>query len=277
MISIFDYTDYSHFLRAYYTYEKSQKPYFSYQYLADKCGFKSKSYLYKVIKGDKALNVSSALRIAAFMKLKKKETDYFEAIVQFTNSKQNSEKEFYFRKLQTFSKNSEQALIRKHQFEYFKNWYNCAIRELATIIDWKDDYAYLAKQIVPHITPSEAKQSVELLCELGFIQRTESGRYERCNAIVSTGPDVISLAVNKFQKKNLQLASEAIDRFPRPERDISTLTVSVNQEGVDRISKEIAECRKRILDLISQYSEVDKVYQVNFQSFPLSKSAKDHK
>lgn len=277
MVSIFDYTNYSLFLKAYYEHEKSVKPHFSYQYLADKCGFKSKSYLYKVIKGEKALNVSSALRIASFMKLKKRETDYFEAIVQFTNSKQSSEKEFYFKKLQQFSGSSEQSIIRKHQYDYFTHWYNCAIRELATIIDWHDDYDYLAKLVVPHITARQAKQSVDLLCELGFITRTVHGTYERSDAVITTGADVVSVAVNQFQKKNLQLASEAIDRFARPDRSISTLTVSVNAEGVQRISKEIALCRQRILSLVAEYPEVDSVYQVNFQSFPLTKPATDQK
>ncbi len=117
MISIYNYTTYQLFLKEYYDEQKANNDFFSYQYLADHCGFKSKSYIYKVIKGEKNLTVNGALKIGTFMKLKKQELDYFEAIVLFTNAKNVDEKDFYFTKLQQFSKGSQASKIRQNQFE----------------------------------------------------------------------------------------------------------------------------------------------------------------
>lgn len=277
MVSIFDYTNYQAYLKAFYDEEKASKPYFSYQYLADKCGFKSKTYLHKVINGEKALNVNSALKIGGFLKLKKRELDYFEAIVLFTNAKTVTEKEFYFKKLQKYSKRCSSSQLRQNQYEYFNHWYNSVIREIVTIVDWQNDYTLLAKSVVPAITPREAKKSVQLLLDLGLIQIDGNGLYFRTDRSVTTGEDIVSLAVHHFQKENLQLAAEAIERFSRPERDISTLTMSIPEEGVKRVKDEIAQFRKRLISIVEEYEEVDRVYQVNFQAFPLSTPKKDIK
>lgn len=277
MISIYDYTHYQTFLKAYYEQEKGTKSFFSYKYLADKCGFKSKTYLHKVICGEKALNVNSALKIGTFLQLKKREMDYFEAIVLFTNAKTVTEKEFYFTKLQKFSNQSNSSLLRQNQYDYFNHWYNSVIRELVTIMDWRGDYTQLAKAVVPEITIKEAKRSVTLLLELGLITCDEEGIYHRTNRSITTGADIVSLAVNHFQKENLRLAAEAIDRFPREKRDISTITMSIPEEGVGRIKDEIAQFRKRLIAIVEDYDTADRVYQVNFQSFPLTQTPKDTK
>lgn len=275
MLSIYEYTSYKDFLRDYYNEKKSELSHFSYQFLADNCGFKSKTYIYKVIKGEKALTLKSALKIGTFMKLKKKEMDYFEAIVMFTNSKSVDEKDFYFKKLQNFCKGCESQLLRQYQFEYFNHWYNIAIREIAPMINWMDDYVVLAKAVTPHITAKEAQKSIALLLKIGLLERDEEGRYHQTDRAITTGADVTSHAVNRFQRENLHLAAEAIDRFPRDKRDISTLTVSISESGADRIKKEIALFRKRLVEIVAEDEPVDRVYQINFQAFPLSSIQKE--
>lgn len=276
MNSIFDYTNYQTFLKEYYESEKKKKRFFSYQYLADHCGFKSKTYLFKVIKGEKALTVEGAQKIGTFLKLKKKELAYFEAIVLFTNAKSIEDREKYFEQLQKLSKSSISSKLRQNQFDYFNNWYNAVIRELACIRDWNGDYEKLAKMVVPEITVKETKNSVQLLIDCGLIKLDENNKYIRYNRAITTGDDVVSLAVNHFQKENLQLASQAIDRFERKDRDISTLTVSISESGAETIKNEIAQFRKKLIDIVNKEKNVDRVYQINFQAFPLSTSIEEN-
>lgn len=120
MPSIYDYFDYRLFLKDYYEEQKKEKPFFSYQYLADHRDFRSKSFLHKVIKGEKTLTVESALKIGKFMKLKKRDLDYFEAVIHFTNAKTSAEKEYHFKKIQNLSPKSRSAMLRQNQYEYFR-------------------------------------------------------------------------------------------------------------------------------------------------------------
>lgn len=274
MISVFEYTNYHSFLQDYYKEQKAINPVFSYQYWANKCGFKSKTFLYKIVKSEKTLSVSGIIKIAEYMKMKKHERLYFEALVEFGNAKTAFEKEYRFTKLQELCKDKKNKEIRRNQVDYFSHWYNSVIRELVTIIDWKGNYSILARAVQPSISVNQAKNSVILLEKLGLIKKNKEGKFVQCDNVISTGKEVSAVAVSKFQRENLQLALESIDRFSKDECDISTLTASISEKCEAQIKEEIALFRKKLIKIIEKDNPVDRVCQINFQLFPLSKVQK---
>jgi|WetSurMetagenome_2_1015567.scaffolds.fasta_scaffold00328_21 uncharacterized protein (TIGR02147 family) len=270
MPDIFTYSDSRSFLKDYYDEQKKASPAFSYQFFADKAGLKSKTFMYKVITGQKTLSKSAVFAVAQAIGLKKKETEYFEAMVHFTQAKTEREREFYFNHLQAFGKHHSSAQLRQDQFTYFSKWYYPAIREIIAFLDFKDDFKLLARTLNPPITTTQAKNAVRLLLNLGLIKRASSGRYYQTDKSITTGDEVRSLAVGTFQKENLRLAAESIDRHKRHLRDISTLTVGISEAGFQRVSEEVAVFRKRLAEIVEKDEPVDRVYQINFQLFPLS-------
>src|SRR6185436_18708226 len=76
--NIFAYLNYRDFLRDFYQEQKAKNPVFSYQYFANRAGFKSKSFLKLVIDGRKNLTGSSLEKMAQAMKLSPKAFSYFE-------------------------------------------------------------------------------------------------------------------------------------------------------------------------------------------------------
>lgn len=275
MTNVFEYTNYHTFLQDYYEEQKKENSCFSYQYWANKCGFKSKTFLYKIVKGDKQLSIPGTLKIASYMKMKKQERSYFEALVEFGNAKTAVEKEFRFAKLQEFCKDSTVRELRKNQFEYFSHWYNAVLRELVTIIKWNGNFSVLAKAVSPSITIAQAKKSIALLEELQLIKKREDGEYEQCDTVITTGKEISSVAITSFHRENLELALESIDRYSPEECDISTLTASVSANGEAQIKEEIALFRKKLIKIIQNDNPVDRVCQVNFQVFPLSKTRRE--
>lgn len=73
----------------------------------------------------------------------------------------------------------------------------------------------------------------------------------------------------------MQLAQESVDRHTSQERDISAVTVGLSASAYAVARQEIALLRKRLLALSEQDTQVDKVYQCNFQLFPLSQTLQD--
>ena len=270
MPDIFTYTDHRLFLKDYYDEKKRLQPSFSYQYFANRAGLKSKTFIYKVIAGQKALSKGAVFAVAQAMGQKKRETEYFEAMVNFTQARTEREREFYFNHLQTFGRHHSSAQIRQDQYTYFSKWYYPALRELVAILDFKNDFKLLARSLDPPITVVQARKAVQMLLDLGLIKRTSSCRYCQTDKSLTTGDHVQSLAVQAFQKENLRLAAEAIDRHKRDDRDISTLTTSISEAGFRRISEEIAAFRKKLAGIIEKDEPADRVYQINFQAFPLS-------
>lgn len=277
MISIYNFTSYREFLHDYYKEQKRLNSSFSYQAFADKAGFKTKTFIYKVIKGKKALAKQGTIKIAGAMGLKKRETDYFRAMVNFNNEKNIDDKEYYFHQLQKLSKRLEVGIIRKNQYNYFQQWYIAVIRELVTILDWKNDYKSLAKAVNPPITPKQAKDAVKLLIDLKMIKKLPTGKYIQKNKSITTGDLVKSLAVQKFQKQCMELASTAIDRHKKEVRDISTLTVGISDKGFHKITQEIKDFRRKLVEIVQRDEPVNRVYHINFQLFPVSELPKNGK
>jgi uncharacterized protein (TIGR02147 family) len=274
MPDIFTYSDSRLFLKDYYDERKKAQSSFSYQYFADKAGLKSKTFIYRVIRGQKTLSKSAVFAVAQAVGLSKRETEYFETMVNFTQAKSDPEREFYFNHLQSFGRSHVAGRLRQDQFDYFAKWYLPALREIVAYLDFKEDYRLLARTLDPPITLAQARDGVKVLRDLGLIKRLPSGRYCLNDSSITTADTVRSLAVKTFQKENLRLAAEALERHERSRRDISTMTVGVTGEGFKRICEEVAAFRRRVAELAEAGGKVDRVYQVNVQVFPLTTTPK---
>jgi uncharacterized protein (TIGR02147 family) len=136
----------------------------------------------------------------------------------------------------------------------------------------KDEYARIARMLSPSITAVQAKKAVKLLLKLGLINKNGEGFYELTGKAITTGPDVKSLVVANFQRETMRLGIEAIDRYPQAQRDISTMSVGISEEGLKKVSALLADCRKAIAEVAGNDREADRVYQVSLQAFPLSKT-----
>lgn len=268
---IFSYTDYRTFMKDFFLYMKSVKPHFSYQFFADKAGFKAKSFIHKVIKGERSLSQNSVFNIARALNLKGREINFFEALVHFSESKTAEEREYYYTKMLEAEPQGNGVRLRKNQYDYFSQWYHSVVRELVTLTPFGEDYQTLAATITPPITPKQAKESVALLLELGLIRKNEtSGRYEYSDSYITTRDTVEAVAVNKFQRETMNLALQSHQNSDREKRDFSTLTIGVSEKGYERIRSELKEFRSYIGHIVAEDNPSDRVYQFNFQLFPVS-------
>jgi uncharacterized protein (TIGR02147 family) len=268
---IFAYTDYRKFMKDFFTFMKSTKPFFSYQYFAEKAGFKAKSFVHKVIKGERALSQNSVFCIARALNLKGKEIAFFEALVHFNESTTAQEREYYFTRMQQVEPKNEGIRLKKNQYDYFAKWYHAVVRELVTILPFGKDYKMLAQAMLPHITPKQAKESVALLLELGMIRKNEkSNLFEQTDAYITTRDTIVALAVNKFQRETMDLASKSHEDDDRESRDFSSLTIGISAGGYAKIRSELKDFRSYIGRIVEEDNPADRVYQINFQLFPVS-------
>ena len=161
--------------------------------------------------------------------------------------------------------------ILEHQYEYYAKWYNPVIRELVAYPDFKGDFETLGKMVLPPVSAREARQSVELLLKLGMIQR-RAGRFVQTEPLVGTGPEVWSTAVVNYHKTMAGLAASAYDRCKGDERNITAVTLNMTKDNLSRLVKETSAFRDRLMELAQDAGDGTKVYQVNIQIFPVSRS-----
>jgi uncharacterized protein (TIGR02147 family) len=272
MTDIFTYLDYRKYLKDYYDEKKAENPHFSYRYIAGKVGFKSAGLFTKILQGKRNISMKLTLRFIEAFKLRKKEADYFELLVQFNQARTASEKNHFFEKLLGIKK-SKIAIVDADKYEFYDKWYYTAIREILSFYRFNDDYRELSRMVMPSISPSEAKRAIELLMNLGFVSKRENGTYERIEPVISTGYDARSIAIHKLVLGTMDLARESIDRFPKEQRNLSSLTLSISLDSFQQIQEELRGFRRRLMEIANHDENPDRVYQINFQVFPVSRIA----
>jgi len=270
MKKIFSYTNYRTLLKDFYEEKKSSGGY-TYRDFSEQAGMNSSSWLLHLIKGTKNLSEQTAVKVAEVLKLKKKETEYFLLMVQFTQAKTSDEKNNVYKQMIALKRRLKVIKITEEQYQYYTKWYHPVIRSLVSKVDFGDDYSLLAKKLLPVITPAEVKKSVNLLKKLGFIKKCENGKWIQNSSVLSTGDEVTSLNVVNYHKQVSKLAEDAFDRCSKDIRDISALTLGINKADFKRIKARIQEFRKEIMDIAKNSENDDRVYQLNFQFFPVSK------
>jgi uncharacterized protein (TIGR02147 family) len=270
---ILEYYDHKSYLRDMYTAVKKVKPSFSYRYIAKSAGFSSPSFFLKVLEGTNQLNMNTILRLAEIFKLSEKDKEYFELLVLYNQAQSHQEKKYFLEKIAAIKRIRVKSMD-PYQFDFFNNWYNVAILELLDFITYNGDNKELASLVDPPIKVSEAKGAITLLEKLGLIRKNDDGSFEKTNATLSTGYEARSVAIQQFQIETMELAKQAIDRHKKESREIATLTLSVSDDLMDRIKDKLKYVRRQILEMARMDENSQRVYQINFQVFPLSKKYK---
>jgi uncharacterized protein (TIGR02147 family) len=268
-VNIFEYSDYRVFLKDYYESNKQNNPQFTYRYIAKSVGFKSAGHFTQILKGLINLSASMASNFAEFLKFGKKESEYFEFLVRFNQAKTHAEKKRCFERMLKFDELKIDT-ISSDQYEYFENWYYVAIREVLAYYPFNGNFTELAKKLNPSISPLEAKKAIDLLLRLGLVVRNNDGIYVKASSVVSANPVGKAVAIANQALDTMRLAAEAIDRFPKEQRNISGVAFSISRQTYETIQDEVRDFRKKILEIAQVDCGPEGVYQFNVQLFPLT-------
>lgn len=273
MTSIFIHTDFRACLKSWLEAKKREDPAFSLRVMAKKAGFKSAGHFSLVLNGKVNLSQKYLESLTASLGLNKKETEFFHALVLYTQARTHEEKKRNFERMASFSK-SECKVIDVAQYEFFKHWYFTAVRELLAIHPFRGDFKALAKMVQPVITPLEAEKSIKLLLRLGMIKKSADGVYQKIDPALCTGYQTPTVAVSTFLSETIDLAKKSLYKTPRDERNISWATVSISEEQFKAIQEEIRAMRRKIIDISQCDDNPERVYHFGFQLFPLSRAGK---
>jgi len=268
---VFRYLDARRFLGDYYRYKKATSRAFSYRAFSRKVGLGSPNYLKLVIDGERNLTSEMAGRFAAGVGLAGKARTYFVDLVAFTQAKTTDEKAACYERLIRFREHREVHRIDLAYGQYHRDWYIPAIRELAFREDFQHDPAWVARQLLPPIRESQAREALELLEELELLVQGEDGRWRPADALLSTGPEVKGMHYVQYHRTMIGRALAALDELPPADRDISSVTVTLGPDGVQLLKERLRSFRRELLQQSAEETDPRRVLQVNLQLFPLTR------
>jgi uncharacterized protein (TIGR02147 family) len=275
-IDVFQYQDYRAFLRAYYRARKAQKDGFSLRAFSRRVGLRSPNYLKLVIDGARNLTPDMAIRFAEGCGLSGQATEYFCELAALNQARTSKERELHYRRIKRFRRfRSVQRLDAAHD-AYHSHWFIPAIRELVSHRAFAEDPKWIAKTLLPGISVPEVERALQVLLQLGLLVRdAASGRLLQAEPLLETGEGPLSHHVANFHRAMMAHAAEAIDRVPRAEREIASLTLCLSQPRLLALKSELEEIRRDLLQRYQADGESERVVQVNLQMFPLSRKAED--
>lgn len=268
-VNIYAFLDYRKYLEAYYRSRKAADRKFSHRFIGKEGGF-DPGLFSKILQGKRDISTTMVFKLAALLKLNRRQTSYFESLVLYNQAMLHHERRHHYEKLAAL-RGSEAKAVEQHQYEFYSKWYHSALREL---LDFHatdgSDCDRLARQLIPPIKASEARQGLDLLEKLGFVARDEAGRYRVKDSLITTGYGNPGLSANNFVLESLELAKGAIDRFPAEVRNLSTVTFSIPAARYRHYEEKIRAFRRELMQEIGREKGSSVVYQLNLQLFPLS-------
>jgi uncharacterized protein (TIGR02147 family) len=270
MMSIFEYVDYRKVLQDLYNREKASNRCFSYRILAELVGYSSAGFFTKILQGAVNISKQKALAFAKAFKLTKIETDYFQFLVAFNQSRTHEERTGYFEKLIEIRK-KKLPNSTLNNYEVFSEWYYVVILELLDFYPFSGNYKDLGTMVIPSLSAENTREAVETLEQFGFIIRNKEGYYERVEKLLSSQDYWASVAQTNYHIKTAELAKSAILNSIDDSQDIASYTFAVSDTGYKQIQNRLDEFKKDVADIVRSETENNRVYHLNVHLFSGSK------
>ncbi len=271
MKPVTEYKDYREYLLDYY-HERKRCSAFTWREFAKLAGFASGAHLKLVCDGKMRLREEGARRTARAMNLPEFERDYFVLMVRYERAKTDLEKKKCFEEMQALCEANRVKILGSELYTYYETWKHSVVRELAVAMPGAKPNE-IAKVCKPPISAADVSESLSFLMKAGFLTRDIKGHYHQTNQSLSTGRlNVVAVAVHSLLRQMGEFALNALDKLPISERNFSGITMGVSAEGFAKVAEELAQCRKRIVSIVSEDKNVEKVCRLNMQLFPLTEN-----
>ncbi len=267
---VFAFMDSRAFLAAHFKAVKARRPSYSYRAFARAAQAASPNYLQLVIEGKRNLSEPMATRFAKACGLQGDAATYFEALARFTQAKEAGERDRAYAQMCSLRGYQDVHPLEEAVSEYHRAWYIPAIRELAARADFRDDAQWIARLMVPAITEKQARHAMDVLYRLGLFAKGEDGVVHRTKEQVTTGAQTTSVHMRRFHQQMMARALYALDEMAATQRDISSVTVCMDDKGLATLREATAAFRRTVLSLEKTAEQPRQVFQVNIQLFPLS-------
>lgn len=269
MVTFSDIADYRDFLKDYYDRKKVEMPFYSYRMMGDKLGLDS-SYLYRVLQKKQHLPAHALPAAKDILALSGREAEYFDLLFSAAVTKDKNKREEIMAKalaLRDVDRHSLQAA----ELKLLENWWIPAVRAYLDLNGGVVNIKQIAREICPPITEAQAQEAIDTLLEVGLVKKMASGRLALTEAHLTVGGPEKRAAIGKFQKQVLALASDSIDNLPAEERNISTLTLSVDQACFDDLRDMLREFRRLVQKRVDSAKNTDRVMQLSMAFYPVAR------
>ena len=269
--NIYDYNDFRKFIVDFQRASHAQDRSYTKSRMAQLIGLpNSRSFLSDVLRGKRISNtfIERFIKVFGFAI---EEANFFRTLVRFNQCDNPDERELYFEQLISLNRTPKKILYKK-SFDYYKEWYNAALRALLNVYDFDGaDFSALGKKLIPAVPVPKIKKAFNLLVRMDMIAKDAQGFFKPTESSIGAEDYMRDEVLRQFQVKCLRLANYAIVNDTGQPKVMAVNTVSVSKNGLKRIEKQIEQFRSQVRSIVHKdEGSSEKVYQIDVLFFPMS-------
>ena len=272
MKPIVEYSDFRQYMRDYYD-ERKRRSVFSWREFSKIAGFTSSSYMKVVCDGKSKLSRIGVERTGQAMGLVGFEMDYFRAMVEYGQTETEAKKKAAYENMLAIARVHKIRVMEGELFEFYDSWHNPVVRELAPLMPGATP-GEIAKMCNPEVSAADVQKSLNFLTRVGLLKREGRDAFVQAETSIAGTPDATRLALRGMHRQMSKLATPAVD-LPVDERHFSGVTMGLSRRSYERIASLIDEFRRQVIAVAAEDRDIDQVYRLNLQLFPLSRKVKE--
>jgi uncharacterized protein (TIGR02147 family) len=262
--------DYRSYLKAVFKGRSQTNPRYSLRAFARDLGI-SAGRLSLVLNNKQGLSVGRAKDIAEKLSLSGKALEAFCLLVEQADSRSKIQRNEAQKKLDNVDL-FQYKVLPDDAFRMVSDWYHYALHRLLQMKITPSDTRYLAKRL--GISEEEVSAAIERMKRLGLLNDVK-GRLKAVVTRLTTTNNVPSIAIRRYTKQLINKALVAIDKQGVEERDISTITLAINDKNIDQFRDLIKKFRRSMdqaatAESMLSASPPNELYCLSIQFFRLS-------
>ena len=274
-MTIYDYTDYRDIIRDFYLEKKNGNSRYSYSVLGQAIGLNA-SHVFCIVEKKRNLPVRCVPAVKKVLGLTGRAARYFDFLLAASRTKSEKTKTEILAKAFQLRDVKTHSLADKEQ-KYLSDWWTPVICALIEVNQGRVDAKEISDSLEPSIEVEKVQESIDILQELGFIQDLGNGRVKLADAHINIAGEQRAQAIRQFQANVMQIGARSLNTIAPADRDISTLTMAVDQQGFEDIKAMIQEFRKDVQIRVDKCGKPTRVLQMNLALFPVAFNKKKTK
>lgn len=235
-------------------------------------GAGDKSYVRMMVLGKRPINAKMAEAFANSLKLENEDRVFFFALLEYTQSKTQEQKNLFGKRLIALLRLEPDRLEIQAHYDFLSNPLLPRLQVFISFHDLDQSPQNLAWLL--GTTEEEINTGISKLLELGLIQQVR-GRFVPQKKSFRVADHFGDLGLEAFYSNNLDAAKEAI-RLPKEKRRFKSLFLPLNSQEFE---KYLSNLQNFVNEQIYNFNPDDyadrTLYQVHFNIIPVSESAQE--
>ena len=240
-------------------------PLFSANAFAKKLGI-SQSYLSLILNGKRSLNERVATGIADNLNFSKLEKEYFLLLTKRGSSLTDELYDFYQGKIEDLRKKNNVDFLDIEKFHVISDWHYSALLECLNLTNIDHNNISYAEKL--GLDVGVVDDALVRLEKLDIISQKGERYIRHDNGFLTTPHEIKSLGLRKFHNQILEMAQEAIESQSIEERNISGITVSIDQNKLPEAKRRVQKFMEELMEFLEDGDRTE-VYQLSVQLFKL--------